>query len=510
MTLQPSSTVSFASIVSNSDGVPDLLEAIGIPPGTEEGSLYRIVHTNDLIGLSMSSPHLVPWHTYRRTDRGAFPVVNENLEDDEHEAIDVKDGDSVIVAVERLHNNLDEISIATSWNPHQEGPVPCCPNIFQAIYKDHRNCFRQHTCHATYHAKVMGFAAYHNRFHMMNILKFQHNIDWNHLVYRWAGMQGHIRILEWALKHGCPGHEDPSVPSFAAANGKLEALRWFHEHGFAWDHEAVTFAAEGGHLLVLRYLLDHPEDCKQAVCRDRQNTMNPVLEGRCMQPKSRINHTTGKTQRYTFKCCCHPKRPAMRGYSALEVKPKAFSMASANGRIDVIRYLWQRHGKWNHRLIMYAVNNLPQAPRAVAVADDGSSSSSSTQVMDPNHLELYQHVEKTRVYERYLEVLRFAYDKGCPKPAYVCPTLFDGCEGICCFNCPDLKNFKNKVFPHLKPYVPKEINQLICEFTCEAYTRTQKRKRARHDKAAAELSTTDEALALAVKQTKRPKRETVI
>ena len=72
------------------------------------------------------------------------------------------------------------------------------------------------------------------------------------------------------------------------------------------------------------------------------------------------------------------------------------------------------------------------------------------------------------------------------------------------------QNFKNKVFPHLKPYVPKEINQLICEFTCEAYTRTQKRKRARHDKAAAELSTTDEALALAVKQTKRPKRETVI
>ena len=47
--------------------------------------------------------------------------------------------------------------------------------------------------------------------------------------------------------------------AWAAMGGHLEVLKWLHRKGCPWDQAACARAAQGGHLEVLKWLLAH--DC---------------------------------------------------------------------------------------------------------------------------------------------------------------------------------------------------------------------------------------------------------
>jgi len=43
---------------------------------------------------------------------------------------------------------------------------------------------------------------------------------------------GHLDVVQWARKHGCPW--DARACTIAAQHGHLEVLRWAREHGCPW------------------------------------------------------------------------------------------------------------------------------------------------------------------------------------------------------------------------------------------------------------------------------------
>lgn len=73
-----------------------------------------------------------------------------------------------------------------------------------------------------------------------------------------AAAGGHIQILKWAKKHGCPWNHR-SVCEAAAANGHLDVLQWCKEQKFPFDAQMTDRAALGGHLAVVRWLVYNNE-----------------------------------------------------------------------------------------------------------------------------------------------------------------------------------------------------------------------------------------------------------
>ena len=74
-----------------------------------------------------------------------------------------------------------------------------------------------------------------------------------------AARGGHLHVLKWARKYGCPW--DALVSYDAAESGQLELLKWAQEHRCPWyedlNDDCCALAAQGGHLKVLRWLREH-------------------------------------------------------------------------------------------------------------------------------------------------------------------------------------------------------------------------------------------------------------
>jgi hypothetical protein len=67
-----------------------------------------------------------------------------------------------------------------------------------------------------------------------------------HEDVRLAAYLGHLEVLKWARKHGCPW--DFWTCFHAAAGGHLEVLQWAREHDCPWDYSICHTAALNGHL----------------------------------------------------------------------------------------------------------------------------------------------------------------------------------------------------------------------------------------------------------------------
>jgi hypothetical protein len=59
-------------------------------------------------------------------------------------------------------------------------------------------------------------------------------------------MGGHLDLLKWARRNGCPWNEGTCTS--AAKNGDLVLLKWARRNGCPWEKDTCTFAAENGHL----------------------------------------------------------------------------------------------------------------------------------------------------------------------------------------------------------------------------------------------------------------------
>ena len=65
---------------------------------------------------------------------------------------------------------------------------------------------------------------------------------WDKYVCHFAAQKGHLEVLRWARSQGCPWDED--VPRFAARNGQLKVLKWLINEGCPYDKRQCLEAAE--------------------------------------------------------------------------------------------------------------------------------------------------------------------------------------------------------------------------------------------------------------------------
>ena len=67
---------------------------------------------------------------------------------------------------------------------------------------------------------------------------------------------GHLEVLKWARKNGCPW--DEWTCTYAALNGHLEVLKWARKNnGCPWNKWTCENAARKGHLEVLKWLREN-------------------------------------------------------------------------------------------------------------------------------------------------------------------------------------------------------------------------------------------------------------
>jgi hypothetical protein len=78
---------------------------------------------------------------------------------------------------------------------------------------------------------------------------------WHMYTCHSAAYRGRLENVRYAHEHGCPW--DGFTCSAAAGAGHVHVLRYAHEHGCPWWGTTCMAAAQGGHLSTLRYAVDH-------------------------------------------------------------------------------------------------------------------------------------------------------------------------------------------------------------------------------------------------------------
>ena len=80
-------------------------------------------------------------------------------------------------------------------------------------------------------------------------------LSMNESTCRSAAWEGHLEVLKWLRRQGCPWNEYACI--YAAKGGHLETLKWLRSEGCPWDEETCEWAAWKGHLNVLRWAIDN-------------------------------------------------------------------------------------------------------------------------------------------------------------------------------------------------------------------------------------------------------------
>jgi hypothetical protein len=77
---------------------------------------------------------------------------------------------------------------------------------------------------------------------------------WDRKTCAWAAEGGHLEILKWLHKQGCPWNEDACA--FAARGDELDILIWLREQGCPWNGKMLSFAKECNSRDVYKWLLN--------------------------------------------------------------------------------------------------------------------------------------------------------------------------------------------------------------------------------------------------------------
>lgn len=91
-------------------------------------------------------------------------------------------------------------------------------------------------------------------------------------ICSFAAEGGHLAVLQWLLKNGCPWdlngyylHQE-SMQNCAARGGRLEVLKWLHANRFEWVEGMCASAAGAGQLAVLQWLRANGCDWDVSAC----------------------------------------------------------------------------------------------------------------------------------------------------------------------------------------------------------------------------------------------------
>jgi hypothetical protein len=146
------------------------------------------------------------------------------------------------------------------------------------------------------------------------------------------------RMYEAGLPENPPQPSALKATSYAAGNGNLELLQYFHSIGFTWDSYACEGAAENGHLDCLQYL--HSNGCPWDGSTTLYSAMGGHLE--CLM----YAHSNGCSlyANDTLEACVRHGHLACLQYlhnSGCNLNDNLPFIAASGGNIECLKYLHQ-------------------------------------------------------------------------------------------------------------------------------------------------------------------------
>jgi hypothetical protein len=107
----------------------------------------------------------------------------------------------------------------------------------------------------------------------LEVLKWarKHGCPWDVMTCAAAALGGHLEILQWARANGAPW--DVTTCAGAATNKRV-VLKWAREHGCPWNKHACNYAATPGKFEILKWA--HGNGCP---CDMREVFVNAAKNG---------------------------------------------------------------------------------------------------------------------------------------------------------------------------------------------------------------------------------------
>ena len=108
--------------------------------------------------------------------------------------------------------------------------------------------------------------AHTNKLELLKWAREEKKCKWNVGMIHVAARQGNLEMVKYCVANEC--FMDKETCAYAAENGHLEILKYLHEEAKApWDSRTATLAAKYGHLHILEYLVERKFDqYSEAAC----------------------------------------------------------------------------------------------------------------------------------------------------------------------------------------------------------------------------------------------------
>ena len=94
-----------------------------------------------------------------------------------------------------------------------------------------------------------------NKLELLKWAREEKECEWDYKTIDAAARQGNLEMVKYCVANECPIYE--WACAFAAENGHLEVLKYLREEAkVPWDSTTAAWAARNGHLHILEYLVE--------------------------------------------------------------------------------------------------------------------------------------------------------------------------------------------------------------------------------------------------------------
>jgi hypothetical protein len=105
-----------------------------------------------------------------------------------------------------------------------------------------------------------------NKLELLKWAREEKKCEWDEWTIKAAAFQGNLEMVKYCVANECP--VDWRACAYAAENGHLEVLKYLREEAKApWGEYTATWAALNGHLHILEYLVERKfDEYKEGAC----------------------------------------------------------------------------------------------------------------------------------------------------------------------------------------------------------------------------------------------------
>jgi hypothetical protein len=106
-----------------------------------------------------------------------------------------------------------------------------------------------------------------NKLELLKWIREEKKCEWDEGTINEAACHGNLEMVKYCVANDCP--IDGRACAYAAENGHLEVLKYLREEVKApWNWATAAWAAHNGHLHILEYLVERKYDQFEYACED--------------------------------------------------------------------------------------------------------------------------------------------------------------------------------------------------------------------------------------------------